>query len=147
MFSGLVGTSTSGAYIESAAGIREGARTGLAAVTTAALFACVLFFIRSSSRCSRCTTPTRRRWSRVGILMMASARHIDFDDLTELVPAFAHDRDDGVHLQHRATASRPACVLYPLLKVAAGRGREVNGGALGARRALPRLLRASALPH
>jgi AGZA family xanthine/uracil permease-like MFS transporter len=45
MFSGLVGTSTSGAYIESATGIREGARTGLAAVTTAALFAASLFFI------------------------------------------------------------------------------------------------------
>src|SRR5439155_3531758 len=34
MISGLLGTSTSGAYIESATGIREGARTGLAAVTT-----------------------------------------------------------------------------------------------------------------
>ena len=41
VFAGLVGTSTSGAYIESAAGIREGARTGLAAVVTAALFAFV----------------------------------------------------------------------------------------------------------
>ena len=45
MFSGLVGTSTSGAFIESATGIREGARTGLAAVTTAGLFAVTLFFI------------------------------------------------------------------------------------------------------
>ena len=45
MFSGLVGTSTSGAYIESATGIREGARTGLAAVVTAGLFAVSLFFI------------------------------------------------------------------------------------------------------
>ena len=35
MFAALVGTSTSGAYIESATGIREGARTGLAAVVTA----------------------------------------------------------------------------------------------------------------
>ena len=39
MFSALVGSSTSGAYIESAAGVREGARTGLAAVMTALLFA------------------------------------------------------------------------------------------------------------
>src|SRR5882757_5442767 len=43
--SGLLGTSTSGAYIESAVGIRDGARTGLAAVTTAAMFALSLFFI------------------------------------------------------------------------------------------------------
>ena len=45
MFSGLIGTSTSGAFIESATGIREGARTGLAAVTTAGLFAVTMFFI------------------------------------------------------------------------------------------------------
>ncbi|HEY5611339.1 MAG TPA: NCS2 family permease, partial [Thermoanaerobaculia bacterium] len=43
--SGLIGTSTSGAYIESATGIREGARTGLAAVVTGLLFAVTLFFV------------------------------------------------------------------------------------------------------
>src|SRR5258706_15756766 len=45
IFSGLVGTSTSGAYIESAVGIRDGARTGIAAITTGSLFAVSLFFI------------------------------------------------------------------------------------------------------
>ena len=45
IFGSLVGTSTSGAYIESATGIREGARTGLAAVTTGLLFAVALFFL------------------------------------------------------------------------------------------------------
>jgi AGZA family xanthine/uracil permease-like MFS transporter len=45
MFSGLVGTSTAGVYIESATGIRDGARTGLAAVTTGLLFLASLFFI------------------------------------------------------------------------------------------------------
>src|SRR5262249_32484077 len=39
IFSALVGTSTSGAYIESSAGVREGARTGLASLVTAGLFA------------------------------------------------------------------------------------------------------------
>jgi hypothetical protein len=39
---GLVGTSTSGAFVESATGIRAGARTGLSAVATAALFAASL---------------------------------------------------------------------------------------------------------
>ena len=41
---------TSGAYVESATGIREGARTGLAAVTTAGWFAIALFFIPVSFR-------------------------------------------------------------------------------------------------
>src|SRR5262249_21678296 len=45
MFSALIGTSTSGAYIESATGIREGARTGLAAVITGLLFAAAMFFV------------------------------------------------------------------------------------------------------
>jgi adenine/guanine/hypoxanthine permease len=42
---GLLGTTTSGAYIESATGIREGARTGLASVVTALLFLASLFFV------------------------------------------------------------------------------------------------------
>ena len=45
VFAALVGTTTSGAYIESATGIREGARTGLAAVVTGLLFAVALFFL------------------------------------------------------------------------------------------------------
>ena len=65
VFAGLVGTTTSGAYIESATGIREGARTGLAAVTTAgALRGEPLLRPRSWSRSSGSATPTRRRSSR-----------------------------------------------------------------------------------
>src|SRR5262249_43909831 len=45
IFSALVGTTTSGAFVESATGIREGARTGLAAVVTGLLFAATLFFL------------------------------------------------------------------------------------------------------
>ena len=45
VFASLVGSSTSGAYIESAAGIREGARTGLAAVVTGLLFLASLFLL------------------------------------------------------------------------------------------------------
>ncbi len=44
MFAGLAGTTTSGAYIESAAGVHVGGRTGLTAVVVAALFAMSLFF-------------------------------------------------------------------------------------------------------
>ena len=54
-----VGTSTSGAYIESAAGVREGARTGLAAVTTAA--AVRASRCSSSRSCSRCNAWLRLR--------------------------------------------------------------------------------------
>ncbi len=58
VIAGLVGTSTSGAYIESATGIKESARTGIAAITTGALFALSLSSSRSSSRCSSCDSRT-----------------------------------------------------------------------------------------
>ena len=44
MFAPLVGTTTAGAYIESASGIEAGGRTGLAALVTAACFVLTLFF-------------------------------------------------------------------------------------------------------
>jgi AGZA family xanthine/uracil permease-like MFS transporter len=88
MFSGLVGTSTSGAYIESATGIREGARTGLAAVTTAALFAASLFFIPLVEPLQNLRFAYGPALIAVGVLMLGSVKKIRFDDLTELVPAF-----------------------------------------------------------
>ena len=65
IFASLVGTSTSGAYIESATGIREGARTGLAAVVTAAaLPGGAVPPAARRRRCSSPATPTARRWWR-----------------------------------------------------------------------------------
>src|SRR5207244_8619685 len=86
--SGLVGTSTSGAYIESAVGIREGARTGLAAITTATLFADSLFFIPLLEPLQKLRFAYAPALIAVGVLMIGSIKKIEFDDLTELVPAF-----------------------------------------------------------
>ena len=139
MFAGLVGTSTSGAYIESATGIREGARTGLAAVTTAALFAAALFFIPLVKPLQHLRYAYAPALVAVGVLMIGSLARIDFDDLTELVPAFATIAM-MVFTYNIANGLTAGLVLYPLLKLAAGRGREVQPGGLGARRALPALL-------
>ncbi len=89
MFSALVGTSTSGAYIESATGIREGARTGLAAVTTAFLFVVSLFFIPLIEPLQRLRYAYGPALIAVGVLMIGSVKRIDFEDLTEVVPSFA----------------------------------------------------------
>src|SRR5262249_32890714 len=88
MFSAVVGTSTSGAYIESATGIPEGARTGLAAVATAALFALALFFIPLVEPLQQLGYAYGPALIAVGVLMLGSVTKIDFDDLTEVVPAF-----------------------------------------------------------
>jgi AGZA family xanthine/uracil permease-like MFS transporter len=125
---GLVGTTTSGAYIESATGIREGARTGLAAVTTGVLFILSLFFIPLIEPLQRLTYAYSPALVAVGLLMVSSVRHIDFEDLTELVPAFL-TIVMMVFTYNIANGLTAGLALYPLLKIAAGRGREVKPGA------------------
>jgi len=128
MFSGLVGTSTSGAYIESATGIREGARTGLASVVTAALFALSLFFIPLFEPLQSLRYAYAPPLMIVGMLMLPSVRKIDFDDFTELVPAFT-TIVVMVFTYNIANGLTAGLLLYPLIKLLAGRVREVRAGA------------------
>ena len=121
----LLGTTTAGAYIESATGIEAGARTGLAAVVVAGLFLVSLFFAPLLS-----AIPPYAYGPAlvvVGMLMLAPAARLPFDDLTELVPAFAtialmsFTYNLGIGL----TAG---FLIYPVTKLVAGRAREVSLG-------------------
>ena len=120
-----VGTTTTGSYIESAAGIEEGGRTGLTTLTTAVLFALALFFTPILTAVPRCAYGPALII--VGILMIDSVKKIDFSDMTELIPTFAtimlmsFTYNIGIGI----TAG---FVLYPLLKVLSGRAGEVNKG-------------------
>jgi AGZA family xanthine/uracil permease-like MFS transporter len=145
MFSGLAGTSTSGAYIESATGIREGARTGLAAVTTAALFALALFFIPLVEPLQHLRFAYGPALVAVGLLMTGSLARIDFGGLTELVPAFA-TVTMMVFTYNIANGLTAGLALHPLLKLAAGRWREIHPGAV-ALAALCLLYYLFGLPH
>jgi AGZA family xanthine/uracil permease-like MFS transporter len=127
MFAGLVGTSTSGAYIESAAGVREGARTGLAAVTVGGLFLGALFFIPLFEPLQSLRYAYAPALVAVGLLMVGSIRNLVFDDLTELLPAFA-TICMMVFTYNIANGLTAGLVLHPLLKVATGRFREVTAG-------------------
>jgi adenine/guanine/hypoxanthine permease len=129
MFSGLAGTSTSGAYIESSTGIREGARTGLASVVTAALFALSLFFIPLFEPMQSLQYAYAPALLIVGMLMLASAAQIEFDDLTELVPAFATVAM-MVFTFNIANGLTAGLLLYPLMKLLAGRAREITAGSV-----------------
>ena len=129
MFSGLVGTSTSGAYIESATGIREGARTGLAAVTTAGLFALSLFFLPLIEPLQRLRFAYGPALIAVGVLMIGTVRKIDFDDLSELVPAFV-TIVMMLFTYNIANGLTAGLVVYPVMKLAAGRARDLNGGSI-----------------
>jgi len=128
--SGLLGTSTSGAYIESATGIREGARTGLAALVTAGLFALSLFFLPLIAPLQAMRYAYAPALIMVGILMVASVRQIEFDDPTELVPAFV-TLAMMAFTYNIANGLTAGLVAAPACKLLAGRWRDVTpGGAL-----------------
>jgi len=129
MLSGLLGTSTSGAYIESAAGIRDGARTGLAAVTTGVLFALSLFFIPLVEPLQQLRFAYGPALIAVGVLMLDAIRKIEFDDLTELVPAFV-TITMMIFSYNIANGLTAGLVLYPVMKLLTGRWREINGGSI-----------------
>ncbi len=129
VFSAAVGSSTSGAYIESAAGVREGARTGLAAVVTGLLFAVTLFFIPLVQPLQSLAYAYGPALVAVGVLMIGSVRSIDFDDPTEVIPAFV-TLAMMVFTYNIANGLTAGLIVHPLVKIAAGRGRELTAGGM-----------------
>ena len=122
---GLLGTSTAGAYIESATGIEAGGRTGFTAVIVALLFVLALFFAPIFT-----AVPPHAYGPAlliVGMLMLQSITHITFDDYGELIPAFLtivlmiFTFNIGVGI----TAGFAA---YPIVKMFQGKINEINGG-------------------
>jgi AGZA family xanthine/uracil permease-like MFS transporter len=128
IFSALVGTSTSGAFIESATGIREGARTGLAAVVTGLLFAVALFFLPLLQPLQQLTYAYGPALMLVGVLMFGSARQLDVDDFTELAPAVV-SIVMMLLTYNIANGLTAGLVVHPLLKLATLRWREIHPGA------------------
>jgi AGZA family xanthine/uracil permease-like MFS transporter len=119
----MLGTSTITAYVESAAGVGAGGRTGLTAVVCGVLFLLALFFAPLAGLIPDAATAPALII--VGALMIESVRHIDFSDLTEGLPAFltivmmpfTYSIANGISA---------GLVMYPLLKLVTGRGREVH---------------------
>lgn len=121
----VFGTTTAGAYIESAAGVEAGGRTGLVAVVCAFLFLLALFFAPILTAVPACAYGPALVI--VGLMMLRAVVELPFDRLEEMVPAFAvivlmsFTYNIGVGM----TAG---FLLYPVCMIAAGRGREVKAG-------------------
>lgn len=119
----LLGTSTITAFVESAAGVGAGGRTGLTAVTTGVLFLICLFV--SPLVLLVPNAATSPILILVGALMLGAIKDIDFDDWTEGFPAFlvialmpfTYSIANGISA---------GLIAYPLLKIVAGRAKEVN---------------------
>ena len=82
----IFGTSTTTTYVESAAGVTEGGRTGLTAIVTGLLFLLALFF--SPLFLTIPSFATAPALVIVGFYMMGSVVKIDFNDMTDAIPAF-----------------------------------------------------------
>ncbi len=82
----VFGTSTTTTFVESSAGVGAGARTGLASVVTGFLFLAAIFFAPVFTAIPGFATAPALIF--VGFLMLGAVVHIDFDDLTEAVPAY-----------------------------------------------------------
>ncbi|MDD7656473.1 MAG: NCS2 family permease, partial [Veillonellaceae bacterium] len=82
----ILGTSTVTTFVESSAGVGAGGRTGLTAVVSAILFA--LSLLLAPIFLAIPAFATAPALIVVGFLMVSSLMRIDFDDLTEAVPAY-----------------------------------------------------------
>jgi len=85
MFGALIGTSTTTSYIESAAGVAAGGRTGLTAVTVAVLFLLALLFAPLAGMIPDYASAAALLF--VACVMARGLAEIDWDDLTEYAPA------------------------------------------------------------
>jgi len=128
-----LGTSTVTSYIESAAGVSEGGRTGLANMVTALLFILALFFYPLAKMIGgevvygdlHLYPVIAPPLIIVGSMMMTSVKSIKWEDYTESVPAFltllvmplTFSITEGIAF---------GFISYVLLKLLSGRGKEVN---------------------
>lgn len=119
----LFGTTTAGVFLESGAGTAAGGRTGLVALTVAVLFSLGLFF--SPLFAAIPAAATGPALIVVGMLMVSPLAKIDYQDYTELIPAFAVI----VMMIFTGNLGVGLCagfVLFPVFKAVAGRAKEVH---------------------
>ena len=112
-------------YVESAAGVSVGGRTGLTAVTIGLLFVAGMFFLPLAQMLPGFAVDGALIY--VSMLMMSSLRGLDWDDLTEYAPAvcttvmmaFTFSIANGIAF---------GFITYTVLKVGAGKFNEISGG-------------------
>jgi AGZA family xanthine/uracil permease-like MFS transporter len=122
---GALGTSTVTTYIESASGVEEGGRTGLTALTVAGLFVVSLVLVPLATAIP--LYASHIALVVIGVVMLRNVVDIEWNDLTHSIPAgmtilimpFTYSIAYGI---------AAGIVSYPLVKLAAGEGRDVRIG-------------------
>jgi len=123
VFGALTGTSTVTSYVESAAGIGAGARTGLSNVVVAAMFLLAVFVAPIAVAIPEFATAPALIL--VGALMTQSIARVRWSDFTEAFPAFLTMVAMPLTFSI-ATGLSLGVIAYTIVKVAAGRYREVS---------------------
>jgi len=123
IFGSLAGTSTVTSYIESAAGMAVGARTGLSNLVVAALFLGAMFCSPLASAIPGYATAPALIL--VGALMTQSIAHIEWREFSEAAPAFVTMLAMPLTFSI-ATGLSLGLISYTVAKVAAGKYREIN---------------------
>ncbi len=119
----LTGTSTVTTFVESASGVEAGGRTGLTALTAAVMFLLCMFLAPVAQVIPPAATSAALVY--VGILMLSGLRKIDFEDITQTVPAFimliampiSGSIGHGIGL---------AIISYVVIKVCTGKAKDVS---------------------
>ena len=125
MAGAVLGTTASGAYIESATGIEAGGRSGLTAVFTALFFLIALLFFPLLTIVPPCAYGPAL--ISVGCLMLSPVKDIDFNDLSELIPAFVTIALISF-TYNLGMGMAAGFIVYPLAKAVAGKSREIPVG-------------------
>lgn len=119
----VTGTSTVTTFVESAAGVEAGGRTGLTSLTTGILFLACMFIAPIAAIIPAAATSSALIY--VGILMLGGLKNIDFNDNTQLVPAalmllampISGSIGHGIGL---------GLIAYTVMKVFTGKAKEVS---------------------
>jgi len=119
----VLGTSTCTTFVESAAGVGAGGRTGLASVVTAACFALCLFLTPLAKLVPACATAPALIY--VGVLMLKGFAKVDMSDVRAAVPAFlalimmplTYSISNGIGI---------GCIAYTLITLCTGKYKKAD---------------------
>lgn len=119
----VLGTSTTTTFVESSAGVGAGARTGLASMVTGLLFLVAIFFAPIFTAIPGFATAPALIF--VGFLMVSSIIKVDFDDLSEAIPAYlcmlamplAYSISEGIAI---------GVISYVVVNVCCGKAKKVT---------------------
>ena len=119
----IFGTSTTTTFVESSAGVGAGARTGLASVVTGFLFLIAIFFAPIFTAVPGFATAPALIF--VGFLMVSAIIKVDFEDMTEAVPAYlcmlamplAYSISEGIAI---------GVISYVILNLCGGKAKKIT---------------------